>query len=236
VSRFSSLLCSLALTLLTSTASAQIGSEWNSIHTYEPSAESFTVELRIGAYRPDMEPAFTTAFGGDLGPLLALELDYHLFRIPYLGPVAVGASVGWVEWSGTARTVAGGATNVGQTALNMVPLALLAVLRIDALARYLDVPLVLSGKIGPDFAYYQTGVTGRTDAEGWAYGLRWGAQIALELDFLEQRAANRLDQEWGINHSLVFFELFGSTLGQMGGNTLPLGTALAWTAGLELTF
>lgn len=230
------LLLLLPILAFAAPASAQVGSEWTSAHTYEASPENFTVELRIGSYRPNMEPTFTDAFGGDLGPLLALELDAHLVRIPYVGILAIGASVGWVEYTGAATAVAGSASNVGQTGLSIVPFALLGVLRIDVLARELDVPLVLTGKLGPDFGYYQTGTTGRTDAEGWAYGLRWGAQVGIELDFLEQRAANRLDQEWGINHSLVFFELFGSTLGQMGGNALPIGADLAWTAGLQLTF
>lgn len=228
-------LVALAWVGMVSSAEAQIGSEWTSVHQYEPTDERFTVELRIGAYRPSLEPAFTNAFGGDLGPLLALELDVHLFRIPYVGPLAIGGSIGWVEWNGAAST-AGGTANVGSTGMSLLPMALLAVLRVDVLARELDIPFVLTGKFGPDFGYYQTGVTGRTDAEGWSVGLRWAAQIALELDFLEQRAAHRLDAEWGINHSLIFFELYGSTMGQMGGNMLPLGTDLAWSLGLQLTF
>lgn len=228
-------LVALAWMAVVSPAEAQIGSEWTSVREYRPTDERFTAELRIGTYRPNLEPAFTESFGGDLGPLLALELDVHLFRIPYVGPLAIGGSFGWVEWNGPASSD-GGTTNVGDTGMSLLPMALLAVLRIDVLARELDVPFVFSGKIGPDFGYYQTGVTGRTDAEGWSIGLRWAAQVALELDWLERRAANRLDQEWGINHSLIFFELYGSTMGQMGGNMLPLGTDLAWAAGLQLTF
>lgn len=232
----STALLALAWMGMVPSAEAQIGSEWTSVHEYEPTGERFTAELRIGTYRPSaLEPAFTDAFGGDLGPMLALELDVHLFRIPYVGPLAIGGSFGWVEWNGPASTD-GGTGNVGDTGMSLLPMALLAVLRIDVLARELDVPFVLTGKIGPDFGYYQTGVTGRTDAEGWSIGLRWAAQVALELDFLEPRAASRLDQEWGINHSLIFFEFYGSTMGQMGGNMLPLGTDLAWAAGLQLTF
>jgi hypothetical protein len=219
-----------------STAAAQIGSEWTSVHEFEPSPERFTAEVRIGAYRPNLEPEFTTSFGGDLGPMLSLELDVHLFRIPYVGPIAIGASFGWVEWTGPARAESGTDANVGTTGMSLLPMALLAVLRVDVLARELNFPLIVSGKLGPDVGYYQTGVTGRLDAEGWSVGLRWAVQLGLELDFLEQRAANRLDQEWGINHSVVFFELYGSTMGQMGGNMLPLGTDLAWFAGLQVTF
>lgn len=234
---FAAALAAVLSPVLVSPVSAQVGSEWTSIHEFEPSPERFTAELRIGTYRPNLEPAFTEAFGGDLGPMLSLELDVHLFRIPYVGVLAVGGSFGWIEWTGAATSAAADDdTNVGTTGMSLIPIAVLAVLRVDVLARELDFPLILSGKIGPDVGYFQTGVTGRLDADGWSVGLRWAVQAGLELDFLEQRAANRLDQEWGINHSVVFFELYGSTMGQMGGNMLPLGTDLAWVAGLQVTF
>ena len=217
-----------------SVARAQaIGSEWESVPEFRATDERFTFELRAGAYRPNLEPAFTEAFGGDLGPLLSLELDVHLFRIPYVGAIAIGANFSWVEWTGPA-TAATGSGNVGDTGMSLIPLALLAVARIDGLARELNVPLVISPKLGLDAGLWQTGTAGSTDATGWSIGLRWAIQFALELDFLEPRAARRVDQEWGINHTVVFCELYGSTMG--GGAMLPVGTDLAWVAGLGLTF
>lgn len=209
--------------------------EWSDEPIFMPSPESFTLELRVGTYRPDLGPAFASTFGGDLGPLLAVELDYHLFRIPYIGPFSIGARVGWVEWNGAATTT-GDAANVGGTGMSMVPITVLAALRVDGLARHLDFPLILTPKLGLDFAYFQTGTSGFTQADGWSVGLSWGAQVALELDFLERRAARRLDEEWGINHSEVFFELFGSTMGAFSDRQLPLGTGIAWAAGLGFTF
>ncbi len=212
-----------------------VGSSYAVNPLFVPSPESFTVELRAGSYRPDLGPVFQNSFGGDLGPYIGAELDIHLFRIPYIGPLAIGASFGWAEWDGPARAVSG-TGNVGSTGLSLVNMNLLAVLRIDALARYLDIPFIFSAKVGPDFGYWQTGAGGRTQAEGWSIGLRWAAQAALELDFLEPRSARRLDDEWGINHTELFFELFGSTMGQWFDNQLPMGTSLAWVAGLGLTF
>lgn len=214
-----------------------VGSDYAVDPLFEPTPEQFTAELRMGAYRPDLGDAFQASFGGDLGPLLGAELDVHVWRIPYVGPIAVGASFGWAEWNGAATVVMGSAgTNVGETGLSLVNFNLLLVLRADVLARSLDFPLILTGKVGPDFGYWQTGTAGRTDADGWSVGLRWAAQVALELDFLEPRAARRLDDEWGINHSEIFFELYGSTMGQWSSDMLPMGTGLAWVAGLGFTF
>ena len=106
----------------------------------------------------------------------------------------------------------------------------------DSLARELSVPFVVTPKIGIDFGYWRTGTAGSEDAEGWSVGLRWAVQFALELDFLEPRAARRVDQEWGINHTVLFCELFGSTMGGALGSGLPVGSDLAWVAGLGLTF
>ncbi len=209
--------------------------EWSTEPLFVPSPESLTLELRVGAYRPDLGPAFERAFHGDLGPLVALELDYHLVRIPYLGPLQFGARVGWVEWTGDAVSSTG-QTNVGSTGMSLVPLSALVSLRIDALSRYLSFPLIFTPKLGLDFGYFQTGTSGVTQADGWSIGVDWGLQLALELDFLEPRAARRLDEEWGINHSEIFFELFGSTMGSFSDRQLPLGSSLAWAAGLGLTF
>ena len=63
-------------------------------------------------------------------------------------------------------------------------------------------------------------------------GLRWGAQVALELDFINPQRARVLDDEWGINHTMLFVELFGST----AESKLTLGTNLSWLAGLGMTF
>jgi hypothetical protein len=209
--------------------------EWSDEPIFVPSSESFTVELRGGAYRPDLGAAFESSFGGDLGPLVAVELDYHLFRIPYIGPLQLGARIGWVEWNGDARTTSS-TTNVGGTGMSLVPVTALASIRIDGLARYLSFPLILTPKIGLEFGYFQAGTSGVTQADGWSVGLDWGAQVALELDFLDRRSARRLDEEWGLNHSEIFFELFGSTMGSFSDRQLPLGTSLAWAAGLGFTF
>ncbi|MFN7696526.1 MAG: MXAN_2562 family outer membrane beta-barrel protein [Deltaproteobacteria bacterium] len=209
--------------------------EWSDEPVFNPSPEHFTIELRGGAYRPELGPSFAASFGGDLGPLIAIELDYHLVRVPYVGPLQIGARVGWVEWNGAA-TSSSGTSNVGGTGLSLVPITVLASLRIDALAHYLDFPLVLTPKLGLDFGYFQTGTSGFTQAEGWSVGLDWGAQLALQLDFLDRRSARRLDEEWGLNHAEIFFEIFGSTMGSFSSRQLPLGSPLTWTAGLGFTF
>ena len=54
----------------------------------------------------------------------------------------------------------------------------------------------------------------------------------LELDFLERRAQRKLDEEWGINHTFLYFRIFGST----AASKLPVGTKFAWAGGLGFVF
>ncbi|MCX7807655.1 MAG: MXAN_2562 family outer membrane beta-barrel protein, partial [Deltaproteobacteria bacterium] len=184
---------------------------WSDVPVFQPSSEGFTIELRMGAYRPELGESFRSSFGGDLGPMLALELDAHLFRIPYVGPFQGGGRVSWAEWTGPARSSA--SSNVsGNTGMSLLLFTALLSLRVDGMARHLGFPLVLTPKLGLDCGYFQTGTSGALQADGWSFGIAWGAQIAVELDFLERRAARRLDEEWGLNHSEVFFELYGSCL------------------------
>jgi hypothetical protein len=211
------------------------GTEWSTTPQYQPSPENWTVELRIGTYQPDLGSSFS-AFHGDLGPTVGAEIDAHAVRVPYIGPIVFGVAFTWAEWNGPATATSSTSANVGDTGLSLVMFTGLAGWRIDGLARQLNIPIVLTPKVGVDFGYWETGVTGRTEATGLTVGFHWGAQIALELDFLDPRAAHRLDNAWGINHSELFFEMYGADLGPFSSHMLPLGTPFTWCAGLGFTF
>ncbi|MFW5921461.1 MAG: MXAN_2562 family outer membrane beta-barrel protein, partial [Polyangiales bacterium] len=190
--------------------------------------------FRLGPYTPK-EPSEFDGFSGDRGPMLTTEVDFIIWRIPYVGPIAAGARFGWARYKGPAVDASG--MNTGEkTKLNIFPFSALAVLRIDVLARELDVPILLTGKVGLDVIPWKSKTGGSSvdpfGDDAVSLGLVWGGQVALELDFLEPRAARRLDEDWGINHSFLFFELFGSTAGAASGDTLDLSEKLTFAMGL----
>jgi hypothetical protein len=119
-----------------------------------------------------------------------------------------------------------------ETSFSLLPLQLLAVVRVDALARKLSVPFILTGKLGYEWAHWDTDSGGVDDADGWSVGLLWAAQVALDLDFFEPSAARQMDEEWGINHSFLFFEVYGF---EPTSNSLQVG-GTAWAAGLGFMF
>lgn len=188
--------------------------------------------LAVGPYQPktvgEADPPLE-AVGGDNGPLLTTELEVYIWRIPYIGPIAAGLQAGWAKYEG--ETVTADGTNTGEkTKVVIFPITPMAVLRIDLLAREWDIPILFAGKIGLQMVPWKAKKGGVTEGSDVAFGLRWGAEVALELDFLEPRAARRLDEEWGINHSFLFAELFGSTAS--GG----FGDAFAWSLGLGFVY
>jgi hypothetical protein len=202
--------------------------------------------LRIGPYEPAARSSAESFNDGDDGPLLTTELHYYLYRIPYVGPIAAGARVGWARYGGTARDTMGNPTGES-TRLTIFPMTPLAALRIDVLAQEFNVPLVFVGKIGFDIVPWRIERGGQKVGNAVSLGVNWSAQVALELDFLEPRAARRLDEEWGINHAYLFFEIFGSNAGQQGADppdvclgggadasscTLDVGDGFSFAAGL----
>lgn len=197
------------------------------------SPERFIVEFRVGPYHPDMggDRSFRTFFSDDAGPMLALELEAIAFRLDDILYVAAGGGIGLSRYSGDALDPAGVRVSE-ETTFSVMPLIALASLRIDALPRKLHVPFTFGGKIGYEWARWSTSTGARDDADGWSNGLYFAGQVALDLDTLEPGAARTMDEEWGINHSFVLFELYKF---DPSSKSLPIGDT-AWVLGLGFTF
>src|SRR5690606_26505152 len=161
------------------------------------------------------------------------EVHYFPVRIPYLGLIGGGGGLGWSQWEGTAPAAGGGQGE--NTSFEIVPIHVDLVWRFDTLAREVDVPIVITPKVGLDVVYWATGTGGVGEADGWSIGPRFAGKVSLELDFLEPRAARQLDEEWGVNHSELFFEAWYSMAGDLIDSQLPV-SGWGWVAGLGFTF
>ena len=182
-------------------------------------------ELRIGPYEPGGGRAFKEAFGDDKGWLLALELDIKLYQIPYVGTLNLGLGWGWSKYS--AKTIDQSGNRTGEeNEFIIFPMSPMAVLRIDALARHTVVPLVFAGKLGVDFVRWKSKTDDNVDDSGLNTGLRWGVQGALELDFIQPNGARRLDEDWGVNHSYLFAEYYGSKTEGTGDKNFVFGVGI----------
>ncbi|MGF1466219.1 MAG: MXAN_2562 family outer membrane beta-barrel protein [Sandaracinaceae bacterium] len=232
---------SLALALGGPTVARADLEDWSDLPTYQPSPEVVSLELRaFGIHFPNLGSSFDDFFGGDIGPLLSAEVDALAFRIRYLGLFGVGAGVGWTHYSGRTRTT-GGISADQNTSVELVPITVQLLLRFDTLSRELNIPLVITAKVGPDLWYWGItpfrGADGNLEGgqDGWSAGLRFAGQLALELDFLSPRDARRMDEDWGINHTLLFGEVYYSLAGEFSDRALPVG-GFGFVTGLGLVF
>jgi hypothetical protein len=194
------------------------------------SAENIGIELKIGPYNPDVgNDAFKRTYPNDDGLLLRFELDVIAYRLKDVLYLNVGGGFGWADYKGPARNLDTGSATGEKDELEMFPLSLVGVFRVDALARLLDVPLIFAGKFGYIWFIWDNDKGGADMKNGISHGLVWATQAALDLDFFDESAARMLDDEWGINHSYLFFEVLGT-------NTLfglPLDD-ITWSLGLGL--
>jgi hypothetical protein len=200
------------------------------------SPEGYLLSFGVGAYRPDPgSEAFDLVYPSGNGPILLGEFDFFLYRIPFLGPIGIGVAGGWANYKGAACLAGeppGVCTATSDSAkFSLFPINAMVVLRIDALARKTPVPFVFSGKVGYNTVFFKETVGG-SKSQGRSHGFGWGVQIALELNFINERRANALDEDWGINSSFFFFELAGSN----ANSRAPVGDKFYFTGGVGLTF
>jgi hypothetical protein len=216
------------------------------------SKQWFAVELRFAPYWPmiDTQPGLTgnpyhTIFGDMPRLLAAFEIDAQVLRIPHFGSLGPAFSFGYTQMSAPAPLASGTGVSAENTNIEVFPMYLAAVLRVDVLLRDFKVPIVPYAKIGVAATIWRSftdaGTSNFTDpvtgSNKEALGVTWGEQFALggaiNLDWIDRQAAVQLDESTGINHTYIFGEWmfanldnFGSSKGlRVGTNTFCAGLA-----------
>jgi hypothetical protein len=237
-------------------------------HTYE-SPQYFAVELRVGPYYPeiDSDPALhgtaatgcststagpaATVFGTSNRAMVSAEFDWQALRIPHLGTLGPGASIGYTYLSGQASfqsphvTSAGSTCTSGEsTSLTIIPMYVVGVLRADVLWRELRIPLVPYVKAGVGYALWRasndlgTSNANGVSGEGHTWGTQLAVGIAFNLNILDEYAAKNFDEQLGVNNTYAFAEYMWSNYRGLGLQSDPLrvGDLGTWVAGLAWEF
>lgn len=224
------------------------------------SSQNMAVELRFGPYAPRVDDSADSAvrdgfFGEKKRFQFGFEVDAQLWRAPYVGTLGLGLGWGYTRWSATNKPCTPESScavepppdpevptdsrpeDIGQkTTFNIMPMYAVGVLRVDVLARELNIPLVGYGKFGLGYAlWWINDGTGIADFNGEAAkDTSVGTHAALGgmflLDVLEPSAGRELDSAAGINNSYVFFEWSVSDY-----NRMNVGTS-TWVTGLAAEF
>jgi hypothetical protein len=226
------------------------------------SPQWFAFELRFAPYVPKVDEApelggktplcatyGTVARNGTCSEtpnprlMVGAEFDFQALKIPYVGTLGPGLSFNYMKMSRPALTSVGKEPSGQDTTLEVFPMHLSAVLRVDALHKHLRVPLVPYVKGGVGFGlwrnYGPTGTvkigegTSQVSASGTALGSHLALGMMLRLDFLDADSAREIDDAVGVNHTSLFAEYMMLNLNQSG--ALRVGTRTA-VFGLALEF
>jgi hypothetical protein len=217
------------------------------------SPQNFAFELRFAAYRPavDDDPKlggarpFEKSFGTAPRLELAAEFDWQTLRIPWVGTLGPGISIGTTSMTRPA-TKLDGTPSASEQSLDIFPMYLVGVLRADVFMRKMGIPLVPYAKLGVGYALWRAYTTGGTsEAPNGATmvagkGSTWGTHAALGLSFqmnvLDPRAGRAFDESVGVNNTYLYAEWMLASLSNFGGaNALRVGTS-TWVMGLAFEF
>lgn len=218
-------------------------------HPYR-SPQNFAIELRFSPYRVqiDEEPAlngatpFADSFGTSPRLYFGLEFDWQTFRIPYVGTIGPGLSVGSVSMSRTARTKQTNRESGDEYSLTIYPFTLNAVLRADAFWVDRGFPLVPYAKLGIGMALWEASTTGGTSTFGGVSGkgATWGTNtalgIAFALDSIDSGATRNMDNAIGINNTYIYVEYYWLNLNGLGQDKALYVGSNSWAAGLAFEF
>jgi hypothetical protein len=211
------------------------------------SRQDFAIELRFGRYLPKVDdgvesPVFEDFFGDTNRYMLGFEIDWQLWRAPYIGTLGVGAGWGYTAMTGpNVPTGEEGVPNdqpIAQSSrLSIMPMHAVGVLRVDVLSKQFGVPLVPYGKLGLGYALWwvNDGLGTAHNSEGLSgkdssFGTHSALGGMLLLDMFDPVAARAMDAEAGINNSYLFFEWVWS---DFDGSQMNVGTS-TWITGLAI--
>ncbi len=205
------------------------------------------IEVRFGPYRPNVDDEFTgsspfsDSFGTGESVMGGIEVDYQFLRVPYLGTLAAGLGVSYVQYQASAPFADGTGASQHPMGLWILPVNALGIFRLDTFSRDYHVPLVPYIKGGLVYAFWESRDANRTTVtEGGAQGL--GAEIGLtvnpglmlELNFLAPQQAIDMDIASGVNHAYLFGEWMFSSVNSFG-NGMQVG-ASTWVLGLAIEY
>jgi hypothetical protein len=225
------LVVALGALLAAAPAAAQVASSrWGSL------------ELGGGPYLPRVDhelgggaQPWHQVFGGAPAPLWRL----HLSKAVYAGSggsVEVGIRTGFFSKSGHAVDSSGNPTS-DRASFNMIPTSLTLTYRADQIYDGWRVPLVPYARVAVERYNWWTTKASRWTERGATNGFSAALGVALVIDFLDPQAARDLDNELGVNHSALYFDVTKSKVNGFTGKSWDLSDdRLFWSTGLLLVF
>lgn len=204
-----------------------------------------SLELGAGPYIPNIDHEFSGAtpyrdiFRGSPAPMWRVHLAKSVWS--GAGSLEVGLRTGFWSKSGHAILTAGpnaGQSSGDRTTLNILPTSLTLTYRADQIWENARIPVVPYARVALErynwWATKGTKWAKRGATNGWSAT----AGVAFMLDFLDPEAARDLDNEAGVNHTALYFDVTKSKVDDFGSKKSWDLTEkkLLWSGGLLLVF
>jgi len=215
-------------------------------HAQTSSPRWGSVELGAGPYVPNIDSEFSgqtpyrDVFGGKPSPMFRVHLAKSIFT--RAGSLELGIRTGFWSKSGHA-IIAGGGPTAGQrsgdkTTFNIIPSSLTLTYRADQLWENVHIPVVPYGRVALERYNWWVTKDTKWGKRGATNGWSATAGVAFILDFLDPEAARDLDNEAGVNHTALYFDVTKSKVDDFGSKKSWNLTErkLAWSGGLMMIF
>jgi hypothetical protein len=240
----------IAAALSTSPANAQGTDELGAYGGLEHrerhhSPQDWAFEVRFGQYPPRIDNGlrgapYETIFGKKTRWQGGAELDWQAFRIPKLLSVGPGLGIAYTRAGAKAPLASGSGLSAQDTTINILPLFVVGVLRLDVIADRTLIPLAPYAKLGAGYAFWWSNDGDHPARDGnlagrdTSYGYVAALGVMMRLDWLDPSDAASADASLGLNHSGLFFEWMHSDLSGFGSNAVMDVGSSTWVAGLTL--
>jgi hypothetical protein len=224
-------------------------------HRRYESPQNFAFEFRFSPYNPDIDSdpslrgsrPYRDIFGTMPRLMIAMELDWQILRIPHVGTLGPGISVGYTSMAALAplknKPTDGSSPLSGEnTDIDIFPMYVVAVFRADAVTHELHIPLVPYVKAGLGYALWRsyndsgTSQAQGVNGKGHTYGTQVAAGVALHLNVFDEYSARNFDNQMGVNNTYIFWEYYSSDLTSFGSTTALRVGNTSWAAGLAFEF
>ena len=125
----------------------------------ERSPQEIAFEIRVGPYNPNVDDdlggtPYEDTFGGKQRWHGGFEVDWQGLRIPQTLSLGPGFGAHYTSSSAKAPLESGEGRSAQDTTLTIVPLHLVGVLRVDALADRFNIPFCPYAKLGFGYAFW----------------------------------------------------------------------------------
>jgi hypothetical protein len=208
-----------------------------------------TFELRVASFRPDIDSEFGGAatpyadvFGEERGWFPKILASYTVFdRFVQLD---VGLGTGWFRAKGKGLKEEPAGSNLWvrsdeNTTFSIVPATLALTVRVDGVAERWPIPLDVYGRVALERYHWLVtdgsgGVTDTGATNGWSVA----GGVGLLLDFIDPMLARELDNESGVNHTWLYFEVEKSVVDDFGSSSswILSDERLTLAGGLRMVF